>query len=353
MSLFDNIGFFKHDVISMLKIASLHMNAVNSFLDGCRRRGVDPKDIVASIGMNPAILEQQESRFPAEKAGELLTAISRTLNDETLGFFQRSTLPGGIEMSLHVAIHASDIEEAINRWGRYWCLLHDECRFKLHYENKPGEDELAIINIDFTDRYLLQCASFITWFVFFFVRWASWMMDKSLLLERLDLPFPFSHVAEDYPDMFPSQFYFDQPCIRLVFARRFLTLPIVKKPKDIPEFAAVIPNLMTTHRVDRSYTGRIRRLLRQSDNVDALPLKAIADEFSLTPETLRRRLKNEGSSYASIKEAVRRDLAVYQLCQTDLAINQIAINTGFSEPSAFNRAFKRWTGQTPGDYRKG
>ena len=67
---------------------------------------------------------------------------------------------------------------------------------------------------------------------------------------------------------------------------------------------------------------------------------------------LVRRLKDEGSSYQQIKDNLRRDTAVYFLSRPELSIDEIALQLGFSEPSAFHRAFKKWTGVTPGVYRQ-
>lgn len=66
--------------------------------------------------------------------------------------------------------------------------------------------------------------------------------------------------------------------------------------------------------------------------------------------TLRRRLKQEGLTYQ--KDALRRDLAIARLAHTRETIPQIAVALGFAEPSAFRRAFRKWTGVRPADYRR-
>jgi AraC-like DNA-binding protein len=73
----------------------------------------------------------------------------------------------------------------------------------------------------------------------------------------------------------------------------------------------------------------------------------------LSPQTLRRRLKEENTSYQEIKDHLRRDQAIYYLSRNDYPINEIAHLIGFTEPSTFHRAFKKWTGLTPGAYRQG
>ena len=97
--------------------------------------------------------------------------------------------------------------------------------------------------------------------------------------------------------------------------------------------------------------ARVRKLLR------ALPMSAWpgSDEMALrlhvAEATMRRHLKLEGYTYQSIKDDLRRDIAIGELQDTDRAVADIAARVGFAEPSAFYRAFRKWTGMRPTDYR--
>ena len=77
---------------------------------------------------------------------------------------------------------------------------------------------------------------------------------------------------------------------------------------------------------------------------------SIANTLNLTTATLRRRLRAEGSSYQQLKDDIRRDTAIHHLGRGQLTMEQVAENVGFSEPTSFFRAFKRWTGVTPRAY---
>ncbi len=78
----------------------------------------------------------------------------------------------------------------------------------------------------------------------------------------------------------------------------------------------------------------------------------ICEKLNMTPQTLRRRLKEGNTRYQEIKDAIRKDASVYYLSKPDLSIDEIALLMGFSEASSFHRAFKKWTGKTPSAFRR-
>jgi AraC-like DNA-binding protein len=80
-------------------------------------------------------------------------------------------------------------------------------------------------------------------------------------------------------------------------------------------------------------------------------IEEVASYFNMSSRNLRRRLKEENSSYQAIKDTFRKDHAMKLLNNNDLAINQISREVGFNEPAAFTRAFKQWTGKSPRQHR--
>jgi len=80
-------------------------------------------------------------------------------------------------------------------------------------------------------------------------------------------------------------------------------------------------------------------------------MESIAAPLGLSRRSLQRRLQDEGFSFRALHEQIRAELACRWLEQSTMALGEVAYLLGFSEPSAFHRAFKRWTGQTPAAYR--
>ena len=109
--------------------------------------------------------------------------------------------------------------------------------------------------------------------------------------------------------------------------------------------------LVIRFRNQHGLTTQVHQRLRGSHYSQWPTLEAFAREVQMSASTLRRRLEREGGSYQEIKDEVRRGVAVELLRRSAASISEIAELTGFQEPSAFHRAFKKWTGESPGRYR--
>jgi AraC-like DNA-binding protein len=96
----------------------------------------------------------------------------------------------------------------------------------------------------------------------------------------------------------------------------------------------------------REVAARIETLLPDCANVDR-----VARDLGLSRQTLYRRLKAEGSTFEQLLDSVRRRLAIRMIGRDGLSAKAAAYRLGFSDPAAFSRAFKRWTGSSPSDYR--
>ena len=104
--------------------------------------------------------------------------------------------------------------------------------------------------------------------------------------------------------------------------------------------------------VSDTFKGRVQQLLGPLLHGHTPSLEETASQLGLPDWTLRRKLKEEGTSFQLLLDEMRRDLALGYMRDTQLSLGEIAFILGFSTPGAFQRAFKRWTGETPGGYRR-
>jgi AraC-like DNA-binding protein len=112
-------------------------------------------------------------------------------------------------------------------------------------------------------------------------------------------------------------------------------------------------HLLAQYTTPTTFVDQIRRALLQGLHQQDLNAAMLAQQVGVSPRTLHRRLQEHGTSYQTLRDTVRSELAQSYLGERHLAIDEVAYLLGFAETSTFYRAFKRWTGVTPGEYRRG
>jgi len=134
--------------------------------------------------------------------------------------------------------------------------------------------------------------------------------------------------------------------------------PISMMDSSNPSADAALRQLLERYAADQlakiqthaRFSERVRATILSMLPLGALTADAVAAQFSMSNRTLRRRLQEEDTSYQEILDDVRAELACRYLAKEKRGIDEVAFLLGFSDPSAFTKAFRRWTGQTPADY---
>lgn len=168
----------------------------------------------------------------------------------------------------------------------------------------------------------------------------------------------FAHSApsdiQQYEAYFGCEVLFDQKDNKLVFTSENLDTRSLKADKSINQFMV--------ERLQEKAEGievSVSKLLTDAQNLirDALPsgipfAADIGRHLGMSTRTLSRRLAEKGTTYRQLVQDTQHQVSTELLTNTTETVNEIAFQTGFSEQSAFSRAFKRWTGQSPLDYKK-
>src|SRR5262249_33939785 len=136
------------------------------------------------------------------------------------------------------------------------------------------------------------------------------------------------------------------------FAAPLLALPVARDDAELAAFLDGGPGKISMlYRPDREIARAVRECLAR-DLASPPAFEETARILHLSPRTLHRRLREEGPSFRSVKELLRRDVALTRLGREQAGVAETAAALGYSEPSAFFRAFQSWTGEAPSVYRK-
>ncbi|MDF2697528.1 MAG: transcriptional regulator, AraC family protein [Labilithrix sp.] len=146
---------------------------------------------------------------------------------------------------------------------------------------------------------------------------------------------------------------FSAPETRLVLARAAVERPVLRRNPSLYEYLDRHARALASQSGEAgpSFAERVRRYIAEELKGREPSQADVARALGTSERTLQRRLKDEGRTFAEILDAVRRELASRYLGDPKLAIYEIAFLLGYAETSSFHRAFKRWTGEGPNEFR--
>lgn len=155
-----------------------------------------------------------------------------------------------------------------------------------------------------------------------------------------------------YQQVLEAPVFVDQKENKLVFNKRILDVPVYLAQDDSYKQAMEKLFANTDDHSGLEFQSQVLTHLRRRPE-GALPdIDSIASHFYMSQSKLKKKLSEQGLSYTDLCDQVKKEQAVIKLEQPELSLKQIACDLGFSNASAFNKAFKRWEGVTPGAYRK-
>lgn len=181
-----------------------------------------------------------------------------------------------------------------------------------------------------------------------------WLAGRRIVLTRLDWAHPRPAHADEYRRMFSPLQRFEAPATAVWFDARVLQAAVLVTPAGLKAFLRDAPqSVFLKQVVATGLSDQARRLCRSAlDQGAAAPtLAMLSRTLELSAATLRRRLEDEGASWGQLKDEVRRDLALQHLADGRLSVGEIADRLGFNDASTFYRAFRKWTGSSPGAWR--
>jgi AraC-like DNA-binding protein len=180
---------------------------------------------------------------------------------------------------------------------------------------------------------------------------ASWYVDSRVALLGARFPYAAPRHAQAYAVLFDASSRFDAENAAIDFDARYLSLPVRRDEAAMNQLLQrALPLTVRSYRRDRLLVQRVRQVLTSRPQ-DAHNANDLATLLNTSPRTLHRQLKDEGASLQRLKDDVRRQLATDLLLRTKRPIKQVAEAAGFQNEKSFIRAFKAWTGQSPGEWR--
>lgn len=312
---------------------------------GAERRGCGVAQLVRGTGLDPADFAVPGWRGSVEAMALLVRNIWAGLGDEFMGYTARGASPGSFAFACELALEGADVADGLRRAARFYNLLD------AGIETRIATDSAGlVVEVRFAEQARDPDHYFSEFWMIIWHRLACWLAGETISLLSADFDYakPDAYF-EEFKYLFPCRHRFGASARRIVMDDHALHAPIRRTPAELADMIAAAPlDIMTIPASDGSLARRIRQLLTRGPD---RTIGDLATEIRLSPHKLRRLLRAEGTTLATLRENVRRDRAIRLLSSTNATVEAIAEALGYAESRSFTRAFRQWTGRSPSEWR--
>ena len=334
----------------MIRSARASVLSVSSraLLDACARLGLDTGQILRAARLDPKAVEDPDARIPIEQVDALWRKAYELSNDPNLALHAIEVLPfGAYRVIDYLALNAPTIGAVLAKISDYFPLINSVVR--LPYVVGDRQVTFGVEAPTRPSAITRPYAEYTLAAVFLRTRNAT---NRSFPLIRVEFSHPRPADVSEHERIFECPVRFGAAGCQLIIARDVWDTP--RTGTDPGLFS-----LLDTHakilleQLPRAedIVGRVREAIEAELRGGNPKLEPIARTLAMSPRTLQRRLRDRGVVFNDVLDAMRFRAAKSYLVQRDIAGSEVAYLLGFAEQSSFNRAFRRWSGQTPTEYR--
>ncbi|MDR0278109.1 MAG: AraC family transcriptional regulator [Paucimonas sp.] len=335
-----------------VRLGDLSVGFIQSLERAMDERGEDPAPLLQRYGLPPARLAEPGARLSIPRYMHLGHAAIEQCREPALGLCMgRLSHLGQAGLAGVTAAQAPTLGEAARTLLRFEPLYAANYRGQSSFEEDAQGAWLRFYSISPYNAYnrFVVDSLLSGW-----LAQLSGLVGQPVQAERIEIEFDSPAYAERYQALSLTPVQFGAPTNQLRLGRAALDL---RNPAHCPSTWQHLLQLCEQELQERtrvrSLGERIAHLLGPLLNGGREPdLEEVARCLQLPTWTLRRKLAEEGTQFRAILNDTRRDLAMSYIRDTELAFGEIAYLLGFASAEAFQRAFKRWSGMTPGEFRR-
>ncbi|QBF27772.1 AraC family transcriptional regulator [Pseudomonas tructae] len=335
-----------------VRLGELSVGFIQPLSETLQQRAIDPTPLLERYGLDPARLAQAGARLSIPRYMHLGHAAIELSADPALGLHMgRISRLSQAGLAGVTAAQAPTVGDAARALLRFEPLYAANYRGHSSFHEDSGGAWLRFYSISPYNAYnrFVVDSLLAGW-----LAQLSSLVGQAVLAERVEIEFEAPAYAAQYQALSNSPVQFAAQTNQIRLSRASLAL---RNPAHCPSTWQHLLQLCEAELEQRtrirSLGERIAHLLGPLLNGGREPdLEEVARHLQLPTWTLRRKLAEEGTQFRAILNDTRRDLAMTYIRDTELAFGEIAYLLGFASAEAFQRAFKRWSGITPGEFRR-
>lgn len=316
--------------------------------EAMKAKGIDTDLVFSRLGVSADYVYTEKLRTPHSAQLAFWQAVEEVSGDPDVGLHLGQLLPAYKGQVLeYLFLSSPNFGEGLRRAKNYQRLLSDAANTDFFVE---GENACMIM--DAASDEVRQLRHFNECFVQGLITFFQSVTDHQFYPSRVE----FEHEREDghehVADVLGCKVVFGAEENRLYFPASLLSRASPHAEPELLDLHERFASEQIARLEKKDIVGQVERIIAEFLDSGEVTLDAVASRLGIKSRTLRTRLTEAESSFNQVLADFRYRLARRLLATTDESIDEIVYLTGFSEPSTFYRAFKRWSGKTPIEYRK-
>jgi|GEM_PF-1108979 len=329
--------------------ASFNVKLCHALLQIVQHQGVSTSEALASSIIEQSTLDAPGQRYPVDVFAQLLAQlIQRTNNPKLPLLAAEATQPRMLGCLGFVMTTANTLQDAYQMLSDYIGLVYDGIQLEIEHHQDHCTLTLQIAGNDpAVTEYFMGCL----------LNWPRWLTGRQVPAQSINFNFQ-QHQAQDYHRQLATQVSFSQAHNHVVFSSHYMALACSEANWEMHQLHCNFADKLMLRSMQQqaliSQTKhQIRKLLLQPQTTDSQTIRRqqVATCLNMSLRTFQRKLKLLDSNFQKIYDSVRHETCLQLIANQKLNFAQISYKLGFSNPSAFQKAFKRWMKTSPSDYR--
>jgi AraC-like DNA-binding protein len=334
---------------AMNRVPTIQAKAAEKIVRAASVRGITAQSLYESVALNPAVLEDPDSRIPFAQIVSLYEQAATLTGDDAFGLHVGESVDAkAFDVLGYSVINSPTFGAALERVVRYNFTWTDGSAFTVETAG-----ETTRITYNYLDDSVADCRHDAEMTLAAFAVLGRLITGTDWGPNKVSFQHQQPRDISEHERIFRCPVSFKAKTNEFAFNSSTLDLPILKADSGL---CAVLDRhaeeLLARYPPENTLIERLRTMIKEQLNGGDASLERAANELGMSSRTLQRKLREHGTSHQELLDQMRRDLAMRYLQEPEMAICEVAYLLGFSESSALHRAFKRWTGMTPSEFRR-
>lgn len=310
--------------------------------------GLDVERVVSECRISQQLLKDRSARFPHSAQAQFWRVLENLSGDPLIGLHLAEYVPVHRGQVLeYLFLSSPNFGEGLRRTQNYQRLVTDAMRFELVEGEALSKVIVGFVGDDDPEmRHRNEC------FMRFIIRYFKAVSDGAFEAVEVKLTFAAAGDEEEYRRCFDCPVAFEQSEQAVIFNTDILAIPSARAEPELLKLHEKLANKQMERLSRQEIISDVKSVIAEMLELGQPGLESIAQRLGMNERVLRARLTEADTSFNQVLADYRCVLAKQLLARTDESIADVVYLTGFSEPSTFYRAFKRWTGLTPIEYRQ-